>query len=45
VTLKFVADSKLQKSVADLEKLYHEKTGANFVMPSTRHGQEKVFIN
>ncbi|KAK2365108.1 Protein BONZAI 3 [Trifolium repens] len=33
---------KLQKSVADLEKLYHEKTGANFVMPSTRHGQEKV---
>ncbi|GAU11574.1 hypothetical protein TSUD_345650 [Trifolium subterraneum] len=42
VTSKFVANSKLQKSVADLEKLYHERTGANFVMPSRRHGQEKV---
>ncbi|TKY61444.1 BONZAI 3 [Spatholobus suberectus] len=33
---------KLQKSVADLEKLYKERTGANFVIPSTRHRQEKV---
>ncbi|XP_045796530.1 protein BONZAI 3-like isoform X1 [Trifolium pratense] len=33
---------KLQKSVADLEKLYHERAGANFVMPSTHHGQQKV---
>ncbi|XP_058752914.1 protein BONZAI 3-like [Vicia villosa] len=33
---------KMQKSVADLEKLYHEKKGANFVMPSKHHGQEKV---
>ncbi|RDY04527.1 Protein BONZAI 3, partial [Mucuna pruriens] len=30
------------KSVADLEKLYNERTGANFVIPSTRHRQEKV---
>ncbi|KAJ1417080.1 von Willebrand factor, type A [Sesbania bispinosa] len=33
---------KMQKSVADLEKLYIEKTGANFFMPSTHHRQEKV---
>ncbi|AES82568.1 putative C2 domain, von Willebrand factor, type A, copine, protein BONZAI [Medicago truncatula] len=33
---------KLQKSVADLEKLYQERKGANFVMRSTRNGQEKV---
>ncbi|XP_058752933.1 protein BONZAI 3-like [Vicia villosa] len=33
---------KMQKSVADLEKLYQEKKGANFVMPSKHHGQEKV---
>ncbi|XP_027188868.1 protein BONZAI 3 isoform X2 [Cicer arietinum] len=33
---------KLQKSVAELEKLYQEKTGTNFVMPSTHHKQEKV---
>ncbi|KAH1071582.1 hypothetical protein AAZX31_03G221700 [Glycine max] len=33
---------KMQKSVADLEKLYKERTGANFVIPSTRHRQEKV---
>ncbi|CAL5194681.1 unnamed protein product [Lathyrus oleraceus] len=33
---------KLRKSVADLEKLYHERNGANFVMPSKHDGQEKV---
>ncbi|KAG5044339.1 hypothetical protein JHK87_008254 [Glycine soja] len=33
---------KVQKSVADLEKLYRERTGVNFVIPSTRHRQEKV---
>ncbi|XP_058740581.1 protein BONZAI 3-like [Vicia villosa] len=33
---------KMQKSIADLEKLYQEKKGANFVMPSKHHGQEKV---
>ncbi|XP_037497211.1 protein BONZAI 3 isoform X2 [Jatropha curcas] len=32
---------KLQKSVADLEKLHREKCGANFVLPS-RRGHEKV---
>ncbi|KAK7296167.1 hypothetical protein VNO77_50617 [Canavalia gladiata] len=39
---KFIAISKMQKSVTDLEKLYKERTGANFVIPSTRHRQEKV---
>ncbi|KAL5136031.1 Protein BONZAI 3 [Glycine soja] len=39
---KFIAISKVQKSVADLEKLYRERTGVNFVIPSTRHRQEKV---
>ncbi|KAH7543165.1 hypothetical protein FEM48_Zijuj02G0154200 [Ziziphus jujuba var. spinosa] len=33
---------KLQKSVADLEKLYKTKTGANFIFPSSHHGHEKV---
>ncbi|XP_027931663.1 protein BONZAI 3-like isoform X1 [Vigna unguiculata] len=33
---------KMQKSVTELEKLYREKTGANFVIPSTRDRQEKV---
>ncbi|XP_058740583.1 protein BONZAI 3-like isoform X2 [Vicia villosa] len=33
---------KLQKSIADLEKLYQERKGVNFVMPSKHHGQEKV---
>ncbi|WJX85490.1 Protein BONZAI 3 [Trifolium repens] len=33
---------KMQKSIADLEKLCHERKGANFVMPSKRKGQEKV---
>ncbi|XP_027351006.1 protein BONZAI 3 [Abrus precatorius] len=33
---------KLQKSVADLERLYKERTGANFFLPSTSHRQEKV---
>ncbi|PON73989.1 Protein BONZAI [Parasponia andersonii] len=33
---------KLQKSVAQLEKLYKEKTGVNFVLPSSKRGQEKV---
>ncbi|XP_062004902.1 protein BONZAI 3-like isoform X2 [Rosa rugosa] len=32
---------KLQKSVADLERLYQEKSGVNFVIPSS-HGHEKV---
>ncbi|KAL2345739.1 hypothetical protein Fmac_007024 [Flemingia macrophylla] len=31
---------KMKKSVADLEKLYNERTGANFVIPSTGHRQE-----
>ncbi|PRQ50027.1 putative C2 domain, protein BONZAI [Rosa chinensis] len=34
---------KLQKSVADLEKLYKEKSSVNFVIPpSSRHGHEKL---
>nr|XP_007147096.1 hypothetical protein PHAVU_006G0961001g [Phaseolus vulgaris]ESW19090.1 hypothetical protein PHAVU_006G0961001g [Phaseolus vulgaris] len=33
---------KMQKSVTELEMLYREKTGANFVIPSTRQRQEKV---
>ncbi|RVX19050.1 Protein BONZAI 3 [Vitis vinifera] len=34
---------KLQKSVADLEKLHKQKTGANFILPSSaQHGYEKV---
>ncbi|KAL5566183.1 hypothetical protein UlMin_029347 [Ulmus minor] len=33
---------KLQKSVADLEKLCMEKSGAHFVFPSSRHGRDKV---
>ncbi|XP_059659620.1 protein BONZAI 3-like isoform X1 [Cornus florida] len=33
---------KMQKSVADLEKLHKEKIGANFILPSARHGHEKV---
>jgi hypothetical protein len=46
VTSKFVvAISKMQKSIADLEKLCHERKGANFVMPSKLNGQEKVFID
>ncbi|XP_024195065.1 protein BONZAI 3 isoform X1 [Rosa chinensis] len=32
---------KLQKSVADLERLYKERSGVNFVVPSS-HGHEKV---
>lgn len=36
--------SKLQKSVADLERLYKEKSGVNFVIPSSHLGHEKVFI-
>ncbi|KAK2365103.1 protein BONZAI [Trifolium repens] len=42
VTSKFVSISKMQKSIADLEKLCHERKGANFVMPLKRKGQEKV---
>ena len=30
-------------SVAQLEKLYKERTGANFLLPS-RHGSDKVII-
>ncbi|XP_065852861.1 protein BONZAI 3 [Euphorbia lathyris] len=34
---------KLQKSVADLENLYRERTGANFLLPSRRgRGHDKV---
>ncbi|KAM1640345.1 hypothetical protein ACFX1X_010604 [Malus domestica] len=33
---------KLQKSVADLEKLFKEKSGVNFFFPSSRAGHEKV---
>ncbi|XP_042514738.1 protein BONZAI 3-like isoform X2 [Macadamia integrifolia] len=34
---------KIQKSVADLEKLYKEKTGVNFHLPSSfRNGHEKI---
>ncbi|CAK8544715.1 unnamed protein product [Lathyrus sativus] len=33
---------KMQKSIADLEKLYNERKGANFVVPSKRRGQDKV---
>ncbi|CAL5380948.1 unnamed protein product [Camellia sinensis] len=35
--LIFVVNSKLQKSVADLEKLQKEKIGANFIFPSSRN--------
>ncbi|KAK9293110.1 hypothetical protein L1049_021096 [Liquidambar formosana] len=33
---------KLQKSVADLEKLHREKNGLNFIKPSSRQSHEKV---
>ncbi|KAL4601869.1 hypothetical protein ACB092_10G013000 [Castanea dentata] len=33
---------KLQKSVADMEKLHIERTGANLTLPSPHHGHEKV---
>lgn len=34
---------KLQKSVADFEKLHREKVGANFILPSSHHqSREKV---
>ncbi|KAI5424220.1 protein BONZAI 3 isoform X1 [Lathyrus oleraceus] len=33
---------KMQKSIADLEKLYNERKGANFVVPSKRRGQDKI---
>ncbi|KAK4598092.1 hypothetical protein RGQ29_015549 [Quercus rubra] len=33
---------KLQKSVADLEKLHIERSGANLTLPSPHHGHEKV---
>ncbi|KAB2630104.1 protein BONZAI 3-like [Pyrus ussuriensis x Pyrus communis] len=33
---------KLQKSIADLEKLFKEKSGVNFFIPSSRAGHEKV---
>ncbi|CAL5379068.1 unnamed protein product [Camellia sinensis] len=35
--LIFVVNSKLQKSVADLEKLQKEKIGANFIFPPSRN--------
>ncbi|XP_062143748.1 protein BONZAI 3-like isoform X1 [Alnus glutinosa] len=33
---------KLQKSVADLEKLHKERSGANLTLPSSPYGHEKV---
>ncbi|EXB67641.1 Protein BONZAI 3 [Morus notabilis] len=33
---------KLQKSVAELERLHKERTGANFLLPSSKNGHEKV---
>ncbi|KAL4637279.1 hypothetical protein ACB092_03G066600 [Castanea dentata] len=33
---------KLQKSVADLEKLHKERSGANLTLPSSHHGRDKV---
>ncbi|KAK1395537.1 Calcium-dependent phospholipid-binding protein [Heracleum sosnowskyi] len=33
---------KLQKSVADFERLHKEKVGENFILPSRRKGREKV---
>ncbi|KAF3957992.1 hypothetical protein CMV_017046 [Castanea mollissima] len=33
---------KLQKSVADLEKLHIERSGANLTLPSPHHGHDKV---
>ncbi|XP_075640114.1 protein BONZAI 3-like [Castanea sativa] len=33
---------KLQKSVADMEKLHIERSGANLTLPSPHHGHEKV---
>ncbi|XP_062144806.1 protein BONZAI 3-like isoform X4 [Alnus glutinosa] len=33
---------KLQKSVADLEKLHKERSGANLTLPSSHYGHEKV---
>ncbi|XP_075657561.1 protein BONZAI 3-like [Castanea sativa] len=33
---------KLQKSMADLEKLHIERSGANLTLPSPHHGHEKV---
>ena len=46
LNLQFVVDSKLQKSVADLEKLQKEKIGANFIFPSSRNrAHDKVFVS
>ncbi|KAG5549329.1 hypothetical protein RHGRI_014621 [Rhododendron griersonianum] len=40
---KVVFDSKIQKSIVELEKLHKEKIGANFILPSSRHHtHEKV---
>ncbi|XP_058752938.1 protein BONZAI 3-like isoform X3 [Vicia villosa] len=33
---------KMQKSIADLEKLFNERKGANFLVPSKRRGQDKI---
>jgi hypothetical protein len=33
---------KMQRSVADLEKLYIGKAGANFILPASGHRREKV---
>ncbi|XP_048135818.1 protein BONZAI 3-like [Rhodamnia argentea] len=33
---------KLQKSIADLEKLHKERNGANFTITASHHGHEKV---
>jgi hypothetical protein len=48
---KHVLIGKLQKSVADLEKIYEEKSGINFVIPPSSHrGREmlskgKLFVD
>lgn len=35
----------MQKSVADLEKLYKERAGENFAAPSKHRTHEKVLVN
>ena len=43
--LKFYLISKIQKSVADLEKLHKERSGANLTIASSHVGHEKVLIH
>ncbi|KAK0602311.1 hypothetical protein LWI29_032211 [Acer saccharum] len=35
---------KIQKSMADLQKLHQEQSGANFVLPSAHHNHEKTIM-